>query len=91
MWSIPNLINDLNEDILIRFKYIPIEYHVLEPSKEELYYNVFKKVYKSHQAFYYHCNIRGKISPIRNKVFTALELSYIIREGNKFDKDDSIY
>ena len=38
-----NSLNDLNEDILTQFKYITIEYHFFEPSKEELYYNVLKK------------------------------------------------
>ena len=38
-----NPLNGINEDILRQFKYILIEYHFLEPSKEELYYNVIKK------------------------------------------------
>jgi hypothetical protein len=29
-------LNELNEDILRQFKYIIIEYHFFEPSKEEL-------------------------------------------------------
>ena len=86
-----NSLNDLNEDILRQFKYILIEYHFLEPLKEELYYNVLKKVHKSHQAFYCRCNVRDSIPPLRNRICIALEISYIIREGNKFDKDDSIY
>jgi len=86
-----NSLNDLNEDILRQFKYILIEYHFFKPSKEELYYNVLKKLHKFHQAFYCRCNNRGSISPLKNRICKALEVSYIIREGNKFDKDDSIY
>jgi hypothetical protein len=86
-----NPLNELNEDILKQFKYILIEYHFLESSKEELYYNVIKKIHKSHQAFYCRCHGRDNISPIRNRMCKNLEVSYIIREGNKFDKDYSIY
>ena len=84
-------LNELSEDILRQFKYIAIEYHFLESSKEELYYNVIKKMHKSHQAFYLRCHGREEISQIRNRICKFLEVSYIIREGNKFDKDDSIY
>jgi hypothetical protein len=86
-----NSLNELNEDILRQFKYIAIEYHFIEPSKEELYYNVIKKIHRSHQAFYLRCHGRENISPIRNRICLYLEVSYIIREGNKFDKDYSIY
>lgn len=84
-------LNELNEDILKQFKYIVINYHFLEPSKEELYYNIIKKIHKSHQAFYFRCHGRNIISPLRNRICKFLEVSYIIREGNIFDKDDSIY
>ena len=86
-----NPLNELKEDILRQFKYIIIEYHFLTPSKEELFYNVLKKLHKSHQAFYFRCHGRNNISPIRHKICKYLEVSYIIREDNKFDKDDSIY
>jgi len=86
-----NSMNDLSEDILRQFKYILIEYHFFDPLKEELYYNVIKKIHKSHQPFYFRCQDRPNIAPIRNRICRFLEVSYIIREGNKFDKDDSIY
>lgn len=86
-----NPLNEINEDILRQFKYILIEYHFLETSKEELYYNVIKKIHKSHQVFYCRCHGRDNISPIRNRMCRNLEVSYIIREGNKFDKDYSLY
>lgn len=82
---------ELNEDILRQFKYILIEYHFLDASKEELYYNVIKKIHKSHQAFYCRCHGRNNISPLKNRMCKNFEVSYIIREGNKFEKDDSIY
>ena len=84
-------LNEINEDILRQFKYIAIEYHFLEPPKEELYYKVIKKIHKTHQAFYFRCHGRENISPIRTRICKYLEVSYIIREGNKFGKDDSIY
>ena len=84
-------LNELSEDNLRQFKYIVIEYHFLESSKEELYYNVLKKIHKTHQAFYTRSHVRNYISPLRNWISTYLEVSYIIREGNKFTKDDSIY
>lgn len=84
-------LNELNEDILRQFKYIVIEYHFLKSSKEKLYYNVIKKIHKSHQVFYCRCHGRNIIAPLRNRICLNLEVSYIIREGNKFYKDDSIY
>ena len=84
-------LNELDEDILRQFKYIAIEYHFIDPSKEELYYNVIKKIHKSHQAFYCRCYSRSIFSPLKNRICKFLEVSYIIREGNKFEKDDSIY
>ena len=79
------------KDILRQFKYILIEYHFLESSKEELYYNVIKKVHKSHQAFHCRCQGIDNIAPLINIMCNYLEVSYIIRESYKFDKDDSIY
>ena len=86
-----NSLNELNEDILKQFKYIVMEYHFKDPSKEELYYNVLKKVHKTHQAFYCRCHGRDHISNLTNIISKYFEISYIIREGNKFDKDDAIY
>ena len=89
-WEWNSLI-ELNEDILKQFKYIVIEYHCFGPKKEEMYYNVIKKIHKSHQVFYCLCHVRKYISPLRNRICLFFEESYIIREGNKFEKDDSIY
>ena len=88
-----NALNDLKDEILNQFKYIVIEYHFTNIQKEEqLYYNVLKKINKSHQVFYYRCHMREIIVNFRNnRICQYLELSYIIREGNQFEKDDSIY
>jgi len=85
-------LNDLNPDILTHFKYILIEFHFLEPDNIKLYYNVLKKLKKTHQVFYSRCHMRRNIIIFgNNRICKYLELSYIIREGNKFIKDDSIY
>ena len=89
-------INDLNEDILNRFKYIAIEYHFHDESQENnqnLYYNVLKKISNTHQAFYARCNgDRSKrINFGNNRICHILEVSYIIKKGNKFIKDETIY
>ena len=86
-----NSLNELNEDILKQFKYIAIEYHFTEPSKEDFYYSVLKKIHKTHQVFYCRCHGRWNISDLKNNLCKYIEISYVIREGNKFDKDDSIY
>ena len=88
-----NVLNDLKDEILYQFKYILIEFHFTNMEKEEqLYYNVLKKLNKSHQVIYFRCNLRETIVNYRNnRLCKFLELSYIIREGNKFEKDDSIY
>ena len=88
-------INDLNETILNQFKYILIEYHFNNENSQEskLYYNVIKKIAKTHQSFYVRCN--GDRSNIikfgNNRICHIMEVSYIIRENNIFTYDDTIY
>ena len=85
-------LKDVQENVLKQFKYIVIEYHFCETNKVELYYNIIKKFHKSHQVFYLRCNGRDIIAEFgNNKICKFLEASYVIREGNTFDKDDSIY
>jgi hypothetical protein len=87
-----NALNDLNPDILNQFKYLIIEFHFTDPNNITLYYNVLKKIKKTHQVFYSRCHMREiAISFGNNIICKYLELSYIIREGHKFIKDDSIY
>jgi hypothetical protein len=84
-------LKDVPENILKQFKYIIIEYH-FTPYNVELYYNVIKKLYKNHQVFYLRCHGREQIVNFGiNSMCKYLEASYVIREGNAFDKDESIY
>ena len=88
-----NSILDLKDDILKQFKYIAIEFHFRTEKLGELYYNVLKKLAKTHQSFYFRCNgSRSKIIAFgNNRICKALEVTYIIKEGNKFIKDENIY
>ena len=57
-WEWESLL-DLKEDTLNQFKYIAIEYHFKdekEKDNKKLYYNVLKKISKTHQPFYIRCN-----------------------------------
>ena len=93
-WEWP-AINDLDEKTLSQFKYILIEYHFKngDSSECDMYYDVIKKIAKTHQSFYARCN--GSRSLIfqfgNNRICPILEVSYIIRENNKFIYDDTIY
>ena len=86
----------LKEETLNKFKYIAIEYHFRDKKYytiENLYYNVLKKISKTHQAFYIRCNAnRSKITKFgNNRICKVLEVSYIIKKGNIFKKDETIY
>ena len=84
-------LNDLPEKILYQFKYIIIELH-FESRNVELYYNVLNKLHKSHQVFFLRCNGRDNIVKFGNNRFCKFpEISYVIRENNSFEEDDSIY
>jgi len=89
-------INTLNEDILKQFKYIAIEYHFDDESKVNnkiIYYNVLKKISKTHQSFYARCNgdrsLKINFGP--NRICRILEVSYIIKEGHLFEKDETVF
>ena len=88
-----NSLKDLPENILKQFKYILIELHFRDPNKNgNLYYNILKKLSKYHQVFYHRCMGREVIVTFgNNRICKYLELSYVIKEGNIFSKDDSIY
>ena len=87
---------ELKDDILKQFKYIAIEFHFInrkDKNEVKLYYNVLKKLQKTHQSFYFRCNAsRSNIVTFgNNRICRILEVSYVIKEGNKFIKDESIY
>ena len=89
-------INTLNEEILKKFKYIAIEYHFEDESIGNytiLYYNVLKKISKTHQSFYARCNgdRSWKINFGPNRICHILEVSYVIKKENHFIKDETIY
>ncbi len=83
-----SLIN-VSENILSQFKYILIEFHFFKDNLK-LYYNVLKKLYKTHQVFYINCS--DEIATFGNNTFCrCIEVSYIKRTGNIFEKDKTIY
>ena len=61
---------------------------------QHLYYNVIKKISKTHQAFYARCNANRsyKINFGNNIIKNIImEVCYIIKKDNSFIKDESIY
>ena len=85
-------LKDVSNNILSQFKYIAIEFHFNKLNKVQLYYNVLKKLNKTHQVFYLRCHGRHIIVTFgNNRICKFLEVSYVIKEGNKFSKDESIY
>ena len=94
-WEWESII-DLKEDTLNKFKYIAIEYHFKDEkkyNKTQLYYEVIKKISKTHQAFYVRCNgdKSRKVNFGNNRICHIMEVSYIIKKDNIFLKDESIY
>ena len=89
-------LNTLDEKILQKFKYIAIEYHFNNETLTDnriIYYNVLKKISKTHQSFYARCNgdRSMKINFGLNRICHILEVSYVLKNGNKFGKDETIY
>ena len=86
-----NSLNDISEKTLSQFKYILVEYHFFNDTNI-LYYNVLKKIFKTHQVFYIHCcPYLNEYTFGYNKICQALEVSYVIRTGNIFTHDKTIY
>ena len=84
-------LKDVPEEVLKQFKYILMELH-FETKDTELYYNVLKKLSKNHQVFHLRCNNRKVIVTFgNNRICKYLEVSYVIKENNTFDVDDTIY
>ena len=78
---------DTPEEIFEKFKYITIEFHFR--NETEKYFQVFKKLYKTHQVIYLVCNNYSILG--NNIICSSIEISYIIREGNKFYIDNATY
>ena len=79
-----NILYEINQDILVKFKYIIIEFHFEDISASK-YQEVFGKLNQTHQIFHLHCN---NCCPIINfdgyNLCSSLEISFIIREKNTF-------
>ena len=91
-----DVLNEISDYILNQFKYIIIEYHFKDEifyKNDNLYYNVLKKISKTHQSFYVRCNIdrSKKINFGNNRICQLLEVSYIIKKDNIFKEDKNIY
>ena len=86
-----NSLDDLSENILQQFKYIVVEYHLYQIMIKKIY-NVLRKIYKSHQVFYVHCNPFSYVRTFgNNTICDVIEVSYVIRTGYSFAKDESNY
>ena len=89
-------IHSLKESTLNQFKYIAIEFHFKDEkdyNNENIYYNVINKLSKTHQVFYARCNgdKSRKINFGYNRICHIMEVSYVIKRGNIFKKDETIY
>ena len=86
-------LKDTPENVLLQFKYLVFELHFRDIYNPLIhFYNVLKKLHKSRQVFYIHCNPYSPISTFgNNRICSWIEVSYIIREGTIFTKDKSIY
>jgi len=86
-----DVINGLSDDILKRFKYITLELH-LDNNPPDFHYNVIKKLSKFHQAIFIRFNNAGNLIQFgNNKICSLIEITYMIKEGNEFIRDNSIY
>lgn len=64
----------------------------INDNDQYLYYKVLKKISKNHQSFYVRCNGRSKKVKFGvNYICPYLEVSYIIKKGYEFIKDEAIY
>ena len=82
---------DFPEELLKKFRFLLFEFHFAN-NDLDIYVKVLAKLNKYHQAFYVHCVNCGDVIQIGDlRICTALEVSYIIKEGHEFEIDDSIY
>ena len=82
---------DFPEELLKKFRFLLFEFHFANKDLD-IYAKVLAKLSKYHQAFYVHCVNCGNVVQIGDiRICSALEVSYIIKEGHEFEIDDSIY
>ena len=86
------IIREISQDILNKFKYIIIEFHFRKLDNYEIYLDGLKKLLKNHQIFHIHCCNCGNLFVLGdNPICNVIEVSYIKKEGNIFRMDNSIY
>ena len=84
-------LNDVPEDVLKQFRFILVEYHFFQ-LYPKLYYNVLKKMYKTHQVFFVNCCSLPDVKTFgNNRICVCIEVSYALRSEYSFAKDESIY
>lgn len=87
-----DILNEITDDILKKFKYIVLELHFRNLDEYQKYFNSLNKLLKNHQIFHIHCcNCGGLLSIGNTPICNVLEVSYIIKEGNIFTKNNSTY
>lgn len=85
------ILKELSSDILKKFIYISFELHFGQ-KPEEYYSDIIKKLSKYHQVIFIRCNDWGEMVEFGyNRFCNCIELTYILKKGNKFLKDNSIY
>ena len=86
------ILREISQDILNKFKYIIIEFHFNNLDNYEIYLEGLKKLIKNHQIFHIHCCNCGHLFTLGdNPICNIIEVSCIKKEGNIFRKDVSIY
>lgn len=76
---------------LLQFKYIVGEFHFFSSGKIN-YYKILKKLQETHQIFHIHCNnCEGIIELDGSLICSALEISFVQKEGYNFIEDKNIY
>jgi len=86
-----NIFSDIDNEILLQFKYIVVEFHFNDLCISQ-YQKVFKKLNKNHQIFHLHCNNYDSIIKFDGYyICKALEISYIIKENNSFIKFNDFF
>ena len=84
------IIKELSDDILKKFKYITLELHF--SGKRNFYIEALKKLSMYHQVIFIRFNDWGNIVTFGyNRFDNAIELTYMIKEGTEFVRDYSIY
>ena len=86
-----NILNELNNEILKKFKYIIIEFH-FNIEYKPLFIKVLKKLTEFHQIFHLHCNNCATLINIDDiNICLSLEVSLIIKENNTFIRSSELY